>query len=120
MAFDTETLEQLDSTKEVHIETHEGSRTFRTIIWVMVDDGEVYVRSVRGEDGEWYQRTLADPNVALLAGDDRIPAVAVPAPDPETIERVNQALRDKYQPGKSLDAMLRSEVVGTTMRLDPA
>lgn len=120
MTFGTDTLEMLDSTKEVHIETHEGSRTFRTIIWVMVDESEVFVRSVRGEEGKWYQRAQADPNVALLAGTDRIPAVAVLAPDPESVERVNRALRDKYSPGGSLDAMLRPEVLGTTMRLDPA
>lgn len=120
MTFDKETLEKLGSTKEVQIETHQGGRTFRTIIWVMVDDGEVFIRSVRGEQGKWYQRTLADPNVALLVGDDRIPAVAVPTPDPESVERVDGALRDKYRPGGSLDSMLRSEVLGTTMRLDPA
>lgn len=120
MAFDTETLDNLNSAKEVQIETREGGRTYRTIIWVVVDDGDVFVRSVRGEDGKWYQRTLADPNVALLVGDDRVPAVAVPAADPESVERVNQALRDKYRPGGSLDAMLRPEVLGTTMQLDPA
>lgn len=120
MTFDKETLEILDSTKEVHIETHEGDRALRTIIWVMVDDGEVFIRSVRGEGGKWYQRALADPNVALLVGDDRVPAVAVPTPDPESVKRASQALRDKYRPGESLEAMLRDEVLGTTMRLDPA
>lgn len=120
MAFSTEDLEKLDSTKEVHIETHDATRAFRTIIWIVVDDGEVFVRSVRGEEGKWYQRALADPNVAILADDTRVPAVAIPAPDPESVERVNQALRDKYRPGGSLDAMLRPEVLGTTTRLDPA
>lgn len=120
MTFDTETLEMLDSAKEVHIETHEGSRTFRTIIWIVVDDGEVFVRSVRGDSGVWYQRALADPNVAVIAADERIPAVATPTPDLESVERVDQALRDKYKPGGSLDAMLRPEVLGTTMRLGPA
>jgi hypothetical protein len=120
MSFTTEELNKLDSTKEVHIETHEGSGVYRTIIWVVVDEGEVFIRSVRGDKGRWYQRALANPNVALLAGEVRIQAVAIPAPDPESVERVNQGLRDKYRPGGSLDAMLRSEVLGTTMRLDPA
>jgi hypothetical protein len=120
MSFDTEELKELDSAKEVHIETHDGGRAYRTVIWVVVDGEEVFVRSVRGEAGKWYQRALADPNVAVLARDLRVPAVAVPAPDPDSVERVNRALRDKYRPGGSLDAMLRSEVLGTTMRLDPA
>lgn len=120
MSFNTDALEKLDSTQEVHIETNEGGRAYRTIIWIVVDDGEVFIRSVRGDSGKWYQRALTDPNVAVITGNDRIPAIAVPASDPGSVERVDQALRDKYRPGGSLDAMLRPEVLGTTMRLDPA
>lgn len=119
MTFSTDELEKLDSTGEVHIETHGGSRVFRTVIWVVVDDGEVFIRSVRGDEGNWYQRALADPNVALLVDNTRVPAVAVPAADSESVERVNESLRDKYPPGGSLDSMLRPEVLGTTLRLDP-
>jgi hypothetical protein len=48
--FDPETLCLLDGTQEVHIETrrNEGAPTHRTIVWVVVVDGEAFVRSVRG------------------------------------------------------------------------
>ena len=119
MALSKSQLEILDDVKRVVIETRSGDRVVSTIIWVVVDEGDVFVRSVRGDGGKWYQRVLADPEVALRVGDDRFPFRAVPAGDPESVERVSEALRRKYSPGGSLDSMLLPEVLGTTLRLDP-
>jgi len=119
MALSNSQLEILDEVKRVVIETRASDRVIGTIIWVVVDDGDVFVRSVRGDEGKWYQRALADPEVALRVGDDRLPFRAVPAADPESVERVSDALRRKYNPGGSLDSMLKHEVLGTTLRLDP-
>lgn len=119
MSFSSEDLRLIDETGEVHIETKRGDRTHRTVIWVIVDDGEVFVRSVRGPSGKWYQRALADPDVALDVAGRRIPARAVPADDEESVERTSAALRRKYRPGGSLNSMLRHEVLDTTLRLDP-
>ncbi|HSJ85344.1 MAG TPA: DUF2255 family protein [Acidimicrobiia bacterium] len=119
MALSKSQLEILDEVKRVVIETRSSDRVIGTIIWVVVDDGDVFVRSVRGDGGKWYQRALADPEVALRAGDDRLSLRAVPAADAESVERVSEALRRKYNPGGSLDSMLLPEVLGTTLRLDP-
>jgi hypothetical protein len=119
MSLSEDQLEIVDEAKRVVIETRSGDRTIGTIIWVVVDDGEVFVRSVRGDGGKWYQRALADPEVALRVGDDLLRFRAVPADDAESVERVSQALRRKYQPGGSLDSMLLPEVLGTTLQLDP-
>jgi hypothetical protein len=56
--------------------------------------------------------------VALRVGDDRFEFVAVPADDPDSIERVSEALRRKYR-GRSLEMMLLPETLDTTLRLDP-
>jgi hypothetical protein len=119
MAMSSDQLEILDEVNTVVVETRSGGRTIGTIIWVVVDDGEVFVRSVRGESGRWYQRALADPEVTLRVGDDRPRFRAVPADDAASVERVSQALRRKYPPGGSLDRMLRPEVLGTTLHLEP-
>jgi hypothetical protein len=113
-----EQLEIFAQAREVLIETKRGDRVYRTVIWVVVDEGEVFVRSVRGEVGRWYQRALADPSVALAVGDDRLDFAAVPASDPTSIERTSEALRRKYR-GRSLEMMLMPETLGTTLRLDP-
>ena len=52
---DAKPLSLLDEPKEVRIEPRrEGdSPEHRTIIWVVVVEGEVFVRSVRGRRGRW-------------------------------------------------------------------
>ncbi|MGH8958061.1 MAG: DUF2255 family protein [Acidimicrobiia bacterium] len=120
MAFSDRELQLISETPEVRIETHGNSRSYRTIIWVVVDDGEVLVRSVRGEKGKWYRRVLENPEVVLEAASIKIPARAVPATDASSIERTSEALRRKYKKGRSLDSMLKPEILETTLRLDPA
>jgi hypothetical protein len=117
MPLDPEQLERIARSREIVIETRRGDRVFGTIIWVVVDDGEVFVRSVRGEEGRWYQRALADPKVSIEVGDDRLDFVAVPANDPPSIERTSDALSRKYR-GRSLEMMLLPKTLGTTLRLD--
>lgn len=119
MSLNADQLEILTEVNRVVIETRSGERSIATIIWVVVDDGDVFVRSVRGESGKWYQRALAQPEVTLRVGDDRIRFTAVPAGDAESVERVSAALRRKYPPGGSLDSMLHPDVLGTTLRLEP-
>jgi hypothetical protein len=114
----TEELELIDGTKEVLIETRSGSRVFRTVIWVVVHDREVFVRSVDGEAGRWYQRALADPDVALRVGNARFRFTALPASDPRSVERASEGLRSKYR-GRSLEMMLLPEVLETTLLLEP-
>ncbi|MGH8945456.1 MAG: nitroreductase/quinone reductase family protein [Acidimicrobiia bacterium] len=120
MSFDPKDLLLLDEASEVHIETKRADgRSHRTIIWIVVDEGEVFVRSVRGQSGKWYQRARAEPEVVIHAGGRQIPAKAHLAADEDSVERTNAALRRKYRPGGSLNSMLRPETHDTTMRLDP-
>ena len=106
--------------REVEIETTDGSRTFRTIIWVVEDAGEVFVRSVRGDGGRWYQRAREHPRVALVDGNVREDYVAVPADDVDSIERASRAFEDKYLPSKSVPMMTDPSVLHTTLRLEPS
>jgi len=119
MALGSADLDRIAGAREVSIETRSGDRRIRTVIWVVVDDGDVLVRSVRGEGGRWYRRAVADPEVSLLVGSDRYQFRAVSVADPDDIERASDALRRKYPPGRSLDSMLRPEVLGTTLLLEP-
>lgn len=119
MSLSIEELELIARTKEVLIETRSGDRVFRTVIWVVVDGEDVFVRSVRGEAGRWFQRALAEPAVTLGVAESRFQFTATPADDPESVDRVSEALRRKYSPGRSLDAMLRLEVLRTTLLLEP-
>lgn len=119
MALSDQQLALLDKTKEVRIRTRGATRAFTTIIWIVVSDGTVFVRSVDGEEGNWYQRALHDSNVEVIVGDQQIPFTAVHVEDRDEIDAVTAALRAKYRPGGSLDRMVRDDVLGTTLRLDP-
>ena len=123
-SFDLETLNLLDETEEVYIETSRDadSPEHRTIIWTVVVEDEVFVRSVRGRKGSWYQRISAHPEGALLVGDTRIPVHAAAATDDVTVDAVSEAFRDKYEeawPGPTA-GIVRFEVLPTTLKLLPA
>jgi hypothetical protein len=94
MQFDAADLAVLAATDEVDIETRsvDGS-IHRTIIWVVVDGADVFVRSYLGERARWYREALARTS----AGFQRKYAHAVETPD-----------------------MVRPEILPTTLRLIPA
>lgn len=122
--LDREILDTLDGTEEVYVETRRDASSPRheTVIWAVVVDGDAFVRSVRGGKGRWYREASANPDVALRVNDRRVPVRAVPETDARTIERVSEAIREKYgasYPGPTA-AMLREEVLATTLRLLPA
>src|SRR5215212_1730083 len=98
-SFDAETLRLLDETDEVYIETRRDgdSPEHRTIIWVVITGGEVFVRSVRGPRGRWYREILSNPEGALHVENYRIPVQAAPATEGATVDAVSAAFRSKYQ-----------------------
>jgi hypothetical protein len=118
--FDPDILESLRREREVHVETSKGDAVHRTIIWVVVDGDDVFIRSVRGPRGRWYRELVATGSGAVVSGGRRIPVRAVVTGDAESIERCSRALRQKYRPGGSLSSMLRPETLPTTLRLEPA
>ncbi len=122
--FDPETLALLDEVEEVHIETrrNEGSPLHSTIVWTVVVDGEVFVRSVRGPKGRWYREISANPTGALRVDGRRIAVGAAPATDGPTTQAVSDAYQSKYGrawPGPTA-AMVRLDALPTTLKLSPA
>jgi hypothetical protein len=116
--FDDATLALLRDAKEVRIRTARSKRR-GVIIWVVVADNAVFVRSVRGPEGNWYVTVAADRR-ATLALDAREWLVhAVPVTDRPTIDAVSQAFLSKYATSPYAQAMVRAEVLPTTLRLEP-
>jgi hypothetical protein len=122
--FDQATLDKLDQTDEIEIETRRSDTApaHRTTIWIVVDGGEVYVRSVRGPAGRWYRELVANPRGAVHADGSVVAVEAQAASDTATNGRVSAALQRKYErrwPGPTA-SMLTAEVVPTTLRLEPS
>lgn len=121
MPFSRDDLDALDRAKEVRIETSAGpdQPIHKTIIWIVVDGDDVFVRSWRGVTARWYREALANPEIALHIGKQRLAATAVPAHDEDAVTRTSAALERKYEGDPSTRSMVRDEILSTTLRLDP-
>jgi hypothetical protein len=123
MALDDDTLGLLDESIEVDIRTprRDGSVSSRPI-WVVVVDGEAYIRSYKGESGAWFRRARADGAASISAAGRTFDVGTKLIGDDEALdERISEAFRAKYgerSPGPT-EAMVSPEVVRTTMRLSP-
>jgi hypothetical protein len=122
MPFTEDTLRAIDRAKEIQIETagRPDAEVHRTIIWIVVDGDEVFVRSWRGPSARWYREAVANPNVAIYVDGERIEARAIPARDPSSIRRASAELEHKYAGDSATQSMVREEILDTTLRLAPA
>ncbi|HVL54340.1 MAG TPA: nitroreductase/quinone reductase family protein [Vitreimonas sp.] len=120
MSFSPEELELIRRAEEVEIETQApDGPVHRTVIWAVVDDERVFIRSVDGSQARWYREAQANPAVALHVEGRRLTATAIPATDPDSVQRTSDRIAEKYAGDPSTDTMLREEVLDTTLRLEP-
>ena len=116
-SFSPADLQLLAQTPEVTLQR--GPR--KTTIWVVVVGDTAYIRSVRGEQGAWYQALRSGADARLVADSAAWPIRVAPVTDRAEIGRVSDAIRAKYAarwPAPTA-AMLRPEVLSTTLRLEP-
>jgi hypothetical protein len=116
--FPAPILAALDAAVEITIHTAttppEG-----IAIWVVTVDGQAYVRSYRGRRGKWYAGALADPSVSVTLDGEPLGAHLSPVDAPSDIAAVSAALARKYAASSYLAAMLREDVLATTLLLSP-
>ena len=119
--FDDETLRVLADRQEVDILTRRPDGTQRrTIIWVVVDRGDVFVRSYKGDRGHWFQAVMDAPDDVALSFDGReVPVRAEPATDDDSVARCSAGFQRKYARSASTPFMLEPKTLGTTLRLVP-
>ena len=122
MPFAPADLAILDKAVEIEIETRAttDAPSHLTIVWVVTDGPDTFVRSVKGSVARWYREAIAHPEVVVHAAGRALPARAVPTPDPTSIARTSAALERKYAGDADLAPMLYRDVVDTTLRLEPA
>ena len=116
--FDADVLREFRAMHEVAIRT-EKHPSAAVVIWVVVADDEVFVRSVRGAKGRWYSDLSAGGPATLEFAGRRLAVQAIPVSDPAAVARASQEYLRKYQPSPYAQAMVRSDVLPTTLRLEP-
>ena len=116
--FDADILRDLRDLREVAIRTEKHPDT-AVVIWVVVADDEVFVRSVQGSKGRWYRDLATGGSATLEFAGRALEVQALPASDADTIARVSREYLSKYQPSPYAEAMVRAEMLPTTLRLEP-
>ena len=116
--FDSDTLRELRDFQEVAIRTGKHPKS-AVVIWVVVADDEVFLRSVRGSKGRWYRDLAAGGSATLEFAGRQLAVQAYPASDAGSIERASREYLRKYQPSPYAQSMVRADVLSTTLRLEP-
>jgi hypothetical protein len=116
--FDAGTLRELRDLREVSLRTEKHSQS-AVVIWVVVADDEVFVRSVRGSKGRWYRDLATGGSATLEFAGRRLAVQALPASDAGSIVGASREYLRKYQPSPYAQSIVRDEVLPTTLRLEP-
>ena len=116
--LNSETLRALRDEKEVRIRTDKHPDS-AVVIWIVVADDEVFVRSFRGPKGRWYRDLAAGGPATVEWSGHRVPVQAVPANDAASIERVSREFLSKYRTSSYARAMVQPDTLPTTLRLEP-
>ncbi|HEY3437624.1 MAG TPA: DUF2255 family protein [Actinotalea sp.] len=112
-------LAAIDRAYEVRVAAHRPDGTLRptTIVWHVVVDGALYVRSVRGEEGAWYRAVLRTGTGSVDAGG--VHADVTFTRDASHGPEIDQAYRTKYGNGSPVRSITSPAATATTLRLDP-
>jgi hypothetical protein len=81
MNFDADTLRALRDVKEVTIRSEKHPKS-AVVIWVVVADNDVFVRSWLGNKGRWHRDLAEGGRATLEFGARRLAVRAIPASDP--------------------------------------
>ena len=114
-------LWKLAESDEIDIETRRDAKSpsHRTTIWIVPAKDGVFVRSVKGQKGRWYQEALANPVVTIRVGRRKVVARGELEKNPAVIREVSDGYREKYGERWPDDTkpMLKPSVASTTLRL---
>jgi hypothetical protein len=116
--FDAETLRGLRDVREIAIRTEKHPNS-AVVIWVVVADDDVFVRSVGGAKGRWYRDLAAGGPATLEVAGRRLAVQAIPVSDADAIARASREYLRKYRPSPYAPAMVKAEVLPTTLRIEP-
>ena len=118
MTFHADTLRALRDVQEPAIRTEKHPKS-AVVIWVVVADDEVFVRSWLGARGRWYKDLAAGGPATLEFAGRRLPVQAIPASDADFVARTSSEILRKYRHSSHAQEMVRDEILPTTLRLEP-
>jgi hypothetical protein len=114
-----EELDSLASAHEIRVAGRRKDGTLRTlvIVWHVVVDGVLYVRSVRGTEGQWYKGVVRHFEGAIGWGSQTREVTYTL--DSSHDAEIDAAYVAKYGTGASVRAITNEMATQTTMRIEP-
>jgi hypothetical protein len=118
--WDSDRLDAVGAVGEMTVAAHRPDGTLLTprIVWHVVVDHQLYIRSVRGTSGAWYRGVQRTGTGQIVARGVR--ADVTFAPDDSRDAAVDRAYRDKYGNGSAVRSITSPQARATTLRVDPA
>jgi hypothetical protein len=118
-SWTAEELDTLDRIPEIRVagRRRDGSLRRLIIVWQVVVDGKVYVRSVRGTDGSWYKGVVRHHEGAISWNGETRDVTYVP--DHTADEQIDAAYFAKYGNGSPTRAITNAQATATTLRVEP-
>ena len=92
----------------------------RAPIWVVPVDGDLYVRSWKGDAGHWYRRARRHGTGSIVTADGEYAVRFEPTAEPGLEAAVDQGYLSKYGDSSYAAAMIHPPAAGTTLRVTPA
>jgi hypothetical protein len=77
------------------------------------------VRSVYGAKGRWYRDLAAGGPATLEFAGRQLAVRTIPVSNSDAFARASREYLRKYQPSPYAQAMVKSKVLSTTLRLEP-
>lgn len=112
-------LAAIDGDGELRVAAHRPDGTLRTprIVWHIVVDGGLYIRSVRGTEGAWYRGVERTGTGQIDAGG--VHAEVTFTHDDAHDDAIDRAYHTKYGDGSPVRAITSTTARATTLRLEP-
>lgn len=119
-AWTPEELDQLGRADTIRVAGRrmDGSSRTLVIVWQVVVDGVLYLRSVKGPEGEWY-KGVARHHEGFISRGGNTRAVVFTR-DEDHDPAIDAAYLEKYGDGPSTTAINTDLAKQTTLRVDPA
>lgn len=118
MAWDKNILAKLNevTTVQNHPNDDNGKSFQDYPIWIVTNDGKVYLRAGKGKESKWYQSGIK--NGGSIELDVQIFVVDyVPIDDPAEISAVTEAYLKKYHGQYPIDMMVSDKCADATVEL---
>ena len=114
-------LESIGGAKEIEVLAPEsdGSMDDPVTIWVVRVGDELFIRSVQGQHGAWYQRA-EDKHLGRITVDGATVDVEFEDVGEEKGDEIDSAYREKYDDSsESVEDIVTADSRATTLRLTP-